>query len=122
MNNLLSIYHITHGGDGRTMEFTPDSVIIQDLESREIITTRVVDHSSHLYTFADFYSNDGIVPSTIDDTSSVKYDLEETFGFLNLGLITSDLVLEKCISSPPSIVVVDDTCDSTFLVPYDSVF
>lgn len=45
-NNLLSIYHITHGGVGKTMEFTPDSVIIQDLESREIIATMMVDNAA----------------------------------------------------------------------------
>jgi hypothetical protein len=33
-NNILSIYQITNGGDGRIVEFTPDSIIIQDFESR----------------------------------------------------------------------------------------
>ena len=35
--NLLSIYQITHGGQGKTIEFTLDRVYIRDLETRDIV-------------------------------------------------------------------------------------
>ena len=53
-HNLLSIYQLTHGDRGRTVEFTPDSIFIKDLETREIIATRVVDHASMLYYVSIF--------------------------------------------------------------------
>lgn len=45
-NNHLSVYQVTHSGAGKIVEFTPDSVFIGDLERKEIISTRLVDHSS----------------------------------------------------------------------------
>ena len=48
-HNLLSIYQLTHGDKGRTMEFTPNLVFIRDLETREIISIGVVDHASRIY-------------------------------------------------------------------------
>lgn len=92
------------------MKFTPYSVIIRDLESREIISTRMFDHGSWLYTFSDFAPNNGYDPLAIDHTPSVNLDYEDKFGYLNLGILTSDPVLESCISSPPSIVSSQDTC------------
>ena len=40
------------------MKFTPDLVFIRDLETRQIIATRVVDHASRLYYFLDFGHDD----------------------------------------------------------------
>lgn len=101
-NNILSIYQITHGETRKTVEFTPDPVITQDLESREIIATGMVDHASRLYTFSNFAPDDGFDPLAVDYTPSVNIDFEENFGYLNLGILTSDPVLEPCIPSPPS--------------------
>jgi hypothetical protein len=74
-----------------------------------------------LYIFAYFSYNDDLVPSIDYENSSVDYDLEETFGFLNSEFLTLDPILESCTSSHPSIVAVDDACDSTVLVPSDSM-
>lgn len=103
------------------MEFTPNLVIIRYLESRDIISTRVVDHSSRLYTFADFAFHDDIVPSAVNHTSSMNHDSKDTFGLLNLGVLTSDLVLVSCTSSSPSTILVDDAFVATNMASFDSV-
>lgn len=53
-NNLLSIYQITNGEIRKAMEFTLDSFIIINLESGDIIATRIFYHASQLYSFEDF--------------------------------------------------------------------
>jgi hypothetical protein len=52
--NLLSIYHITHSGIGKRVDFTLDSVIISEMEDGSNITIGEVDHHSKLYTFSHF--------------------------------------------------------------------
>ncbi|WP_233109404.1 hypothetical protein, partial [[Clostridium] innocuum] len=52
--NLLSIYQITHGAQGKIVEFTPDYVYIRDMETRDVIAMGVVDHTSCLYSFSHF--------------------------------------------------------------------
>lgn len=44
--NILSIYQITHGGEGKSVEFTPNSMIIRDLHSKDIVAIGEVDHQS----------------------------------------------------------------------------
>lgn len=103
------------------MEFMPDSIIIRDMESKEIISTRMVDHASRLYMFLEFALHDGSDPLAIDCTPSVNIDSEKNFGYLNLGILTSDPVLEPFIPSPPSLVASDDTGTATSLAPIDSM-
>lgn len=102
------------------MEFTPNSVIIRDLESGAIIATRVVDHASRLYSFSDFGPIDEVDSSYVDDS-----DFEENFGHLNLGILTCDPVLEPCISSPPiditPPITLDDVASATVLPSCDLV-
>lgn len=103
------------------MKFTPNSVIIKDWERREIIVTRMVDHASWLYTFSDFVPDDGYDPLVVDHTPSVNFDFEENFGYLNLGILTCDLVLEPCILSPPPTIASEYICVTTFMATCDSV-
>ena len=56
--NILSIYQITHGAQGKIVEFTPNYVYIRDMETRDVIAMGVVDHTSRLYSFAHFFDND----------------------------------------------------------------
>lgn len=58
--NLLSVYQITHGAQGKIVEFTPDCVYIRDMETRDVIATRVVDHDSRLYSFSHFAHDDDV--------------------------------------------------------------
>ena len=116
-HNLLSIYQITHRDRIRTMEFTPNLLFIRDLETREIISTGVVDHASRLYYFLDFSHDDDSDFSADSSivfyhTSSVDLDFED-FGYLNLGVLTCDQVLEPSISSPPTDI-------PSTIFPYDS--
>lgn len=46
--NILSIYHITHSGEGKSVDFTPYFVIIQDLHSRDIVVVGEEDHQSRV--------------------------------------------------------------------------
>ena len=88
------------------MEFTSDLVFTRDLETRAVIVTRVVGHAYQLYYFVEFSHDDGNDSSAVssadfDHTSSVDSNFEEDFGYLNLGILTYDQVLEPSISSPP---------------------
>lgn len=87
-----------------------DYVINRYLESREIIATQMVDNASWLYTFTIFLFDNVFYPSVIDHTSSVDHDFEENFGYLNLRVLTCDLDIEPCISSPPPTIAIDDAC------------
>ena len=53
-SNILSIYQITHSGIEKIAEFAQDLVHIRDSEMDNIVATRIVDHSSHLYSFSHF--------------------------------------------------------------------
>ena len=53
--NLLSIYHITNYGAGKTVMFTLDSVIIREIEyPSQIVAIGKVDHHVCLYSFSHF--------------------------------------------------------------------
>ncbi len=95
------------------MEFTPNLVFIKDLETREILYTRVVDHTSQLYYFIDFsHDDDSSYSVDFDHISSDDLDFEENFGYLNFDIITCDQFLDPFIHSPhieiSFIVVLDD--------------
>ena len=129
-HNLLSIYQLTHGDRRRIVEFTLDLVFIRDLETRQIIATGVVDHASRLYYFSDFAHDDDsdfLADSSadFDHTSCVDSDFEEDFGYLNLGILTCDQVLESSTISPPtyilSTIVLDDSCTHIAMDSNDSM-
>jgi hypothetical protein len=52
--NLLLIYHITHSGSGRKVEFTPDSAVIIDISTGPQLAHGITDHGSRLYFFSHF--------------------------------------------------------------------
>ena len=98
--NLLSIYQITHGGQGKIVEFTPDRVYIRDLETRDIVAIEIVDHSSHVYSFSHFSSEADNVPLTASHTPlSVTHISEEKFDHLHLGILETYAELP---TPPPS--------------------
>jgi hypothetical protein len=50
--NLLSIYQITHSGEGKTVEFSPHQVVIKDLKyPKHVLGTRIVVDITRLYKF-----------------------------------------------------------------------
>jgi hypothetical protein len=55
--NLLSVYQITHSGEGKTVEFSPHQVAIKDLnDPQHILATGIVDDITRLYKFENFGS------------------------------------------------------------------
>ena len=56
--NLLSVYQITHSGEGKIVEFSPHDVVIKDLrDPRQILATGIADDSTRLYKFNNFGSS-----------------------------------------------------------------
>jgi hypothetical protein len=53
-SNILLIYHITHFGSGRKVEFTLDSIVITDISTGSQLAHGIADHSSRLYFFSHF--------------------------------------------------------------------
>jgi hypothetical protein len=50
--NLLSVYQITHLGEGKTVEFSPHQVVIKDLKDpKHVLATGIVDDITRLYKF-----------------------------------------------------------------------
>ena len=92
--NILSIYQITHGAQGKIVEFTPDYVYIRDMETRDVIAMGVVDHTSCLYSFAHFVDNDDDIHDVPNPLSRVNNSCEENIGHLN------HFVLETSVELP----------------------
>jgi len=56
--NLLSIFQITHSGEGKIVEFSYHDVVIKDLrDPRQILATSITDDSTRLYMFNNFGSS-----------------------------------------------------------------
>ena len=50
--DLLSIYQITHSGEGKMVEFSPHDVVIKDLKyPKHILATGIADDSTRLHKF-----------------------------------------------------------------------
>ena len=56
--NLLSIYQITHSGEGKIVEFSPHQVVIKDLKDpKHVIATVIADDITRFYKFDNFGSS-----------------------------------------------------------------
>ena len=50
--NLLSVYQITHSGEGKTVTFTPHQVVIKDFKNpQNVLAIGTVDDITRLYKF-----------------------------------------------------------------------
>jgi hypothetical protein len=79
--NLLSIYQIFHSGDGNTIVFSPNDVVILELQNPNIVvSSRKVYHSSRLYKFASFEPFSA--SSFISHANSLSRIWHEIFGHL----------------------------------------
>ena len=52
--NILFVYQIAHSGEGKRVDFIPDSIIIHDLHDNSLIVVGEANHQSRLYTFNQF--------------------------------------------------------------------
>jgi hypothetical protein len=81
--NPLSIYQITHSGEGKTVEFSPNQVVIKDLKDlKHVLATRIVDYITRLYKFDNFGSSyfSSVFVAHRDDLKKLWH---ERFGHLN---------------------------------------
>jgi hypothetical protein len=81
--NLLSVYQITHSGEGKTVEFSPHQVVIKDLKDpKHVLATEIADDITRLYKFENFGSSSFslVFVSHSDDLSKLWH---ERFGHLN---------------------------------------
>jgi hypothetical protein len=81
--NLLSIYQITHSGEGKTIEFSPHQVVIKDLKyPKHVLATGIVDDITRLYKFDNFGSSS--FPSVfVAHSDDLRKLWHEWFGHLN---------------------------------------
>ena len=53
-SNLLSIYQITHLGNGNKVEFLPNLVMVCSLKDDSLVVVGKVNHDKILYSFSHF--------------------------------------------------------------------
>ena len=82
--NLLSIFQITSRKSGKIVEFTADSIFIQDRVIGGLIAIGIVDSSSRLYTFSHFFPPS---PSLEHVSSHSKEHHVVQSGYLNLCIV-----------------------------------
>ena len=99
--NILSIYQITHGAQGKIVDFTPDFVYIRDIETRDVIAMGVVDHASCLYYFAYFFYNDDDIHDVPNPLSRVNNSCEENIAHLKHFFLETSVELP---TPPPQLL------------------
>ena len=112
--NLLSVYQITHSGEGKSVLFTPHQVVIQDLkDSQHIVATRSVDDITRLYKFDSFGSSSLplVFVSHSDDVSRLWH---KRFGHLNFRSL-QNLCKEKMVTALPMVSCKDGVCSGCVL-------
>jgi hypothetical protein len=75
--NLLSVYQISHSGEGKTKDFSPHQVVIKDLKyPKHVLATGIVDDITKLYKFENFGSSyfPTIFVSHGDDLSRIWHE------------------------------------------------
>jgi hypothetical protein len=107
--NLLSVYQITHLGEGKTAEFSPHQVVIKDLKDpQHILATGIVDDITRLYKFDNFGSSyfPLVFASHSDDLSKLW---REQFGHLNYHSL-QQLCNQQMVTGLPLISCRDGVC------------
>jgi hypothetical protein len=81
--NLLSVYQITHLGEGKIIEFSPHQVVIKDLKDpKHALAIGIADDITRLYMFDNFVSSyfSSFFVAHSNDLSKLWH---EQFGHLN---------------------------------------
>ena len=111
--NILSIYHIFHSGNGKIVEFSPNDIIIQELQNLDIVVASVkVDHTSQLYKFDSFESSLG--SSFIAHADALSKLWHERFGHLNYRYL-QQLSTQKLVLGLPKVSCTDGVCSGCVL-------
>jgi hypothetical protein len=107
--NLLSIYQITHSGEGKTVVFSPHQVVIKDLKDpQHVLATGIDDDITRLYKFDNFGSSSfpSFFVSHSDDLSKRWH---ERFGHLNYRSL-QQLCNQQMVTGLPLVSCRDGVC------------
>jgi transposase InsO family protein len=112
--NLLSVYQITHSGEGKTIEFSPHQVVIKDLKDpKHVLATGIVDDITRLYKFDNFGSSyfSSVFVAHSDDLRKLWH---ERFGHLNYRSLQK-LCNQQMVTGLPLVSCRDGVCVSCVL-------
>src|SRR5713226_2831825 len=112
--NLLSVYQITHSGEGKTVMFTPDQVVIKDFKNpQNVLATGTVDDITRLYKFNNFGSSPfpSVFVAHSDNLSKLWH---ERFGHLNYRSL-QQLCKENMVTGLPLVSCKDGVCSGCVL-------
>jgi hypothetical protein len=112
--NLLSVYQITHSGEGKSVEFSPHQVVIKDIKyPKHVLATRIVDDITILYKFDHFGSSSFslVFVAHSDDLSNLWH---ERFGHLNYRSL-QQLCNQQMVTGLPLVSYRDGVCISCVL-------
>jgi hypothetical protein len=106
---LLSVYQITHAGEGKTVEFSPHQVVIKDLKDpKHVLAIGIVDDIARLYKFDNFGSSSfsSVFVSHSNDLSKLW---NERFGHLNYFSL-QQLCNQQMVTGLPLVSCRDGVC------------
>jgi hypothetical protein len=112
--NLLSVYQITHSGEGKTIEFSPHQVVIKNLKDpKHVLATRIPDDITRLYNFDNIGSSafSSFFVAHSDDLSKLWH---ERFGHLNYRSL-QQLCNQQMVTGLPLVSCKDGICASCVL-------
>ena len=112
--NLISVYQITHLGEGKIVNFSPHQVIIKDKKDpKHVLATGIADDITRLYKFDNFGSSyfSSVFVSHRNDLSKLWY---EWFGHLNYRSL-QQLCNQQMVTSLPLVLCRDGVCDGCVL-------
>jgi hypothetical protein len=107
--NLLSLYQITHSGEGKTVEFSPHQVVIKDSKDpKHVIATGIINHITRLYKFDNFGSSSfpSVFVAHSDDLSKLWH---EWFAHLNYHSL-QQLCNQHMVTGLPLVSCRDGIC------------
>jgi hypothetical protein len=115
--NLLSVYQITHSGEGKTIEFSPHQVLIKDIKDpNHVLTTGIADDITRLYKFDNFGSSSfsSVFIAYSDDLSKHWH---EQFGHLNYHSL-QQLCNQQMMTGLPLVSCRDGVCTGCVLIKH----
>jgi hypothetical protein len=85
--NLLSVYQITHLGEGNTIDFSPHQVVIKDLKDpKHVLETGIAHDITKLYNFEKFGSSyfSSVFIAHSDELSKLWHEIIDHLNYLSL--------------------------------------
>jgi hypothetical protein len=112
--NLLSVYQITHSGEGKIVDFSPHQVVIKDLiDPKHVRAIGIDDDITKLYKFDNFGSSSfsSVFVAHSDDWSKLWH---ERFGHLNYRSL-QQLCNQQMVTDLPLVSCKEGVCASCVL-------